>query len=612
MRGRVPRAALSATLLAALLRPSASAAADPRDPAYDPAHPDAYDPDDAAHLDLDQRTLVGRLSLGTAGGLDAAARIYAEGGYSGPCADVTFGGGLAADVGRGTALRGNSAGGDDVFLTVLEDAAAGSTRLRVAYDVGRSLGWCRVGGSPTPDLSGCLAASGNIYAVDAAGGNAYPYVYPYAYAPLADNYNARTLAGLGARAREEHAGAPTFRKFVAYYGESDYADEWIRAAFGGASTFFRNGNPDFGRFDLEGRAAAVQFGTVVLNLWMYVMGLVEGAVAGCVPWGADGVVNPEGRRALDEARALYMGSQSENTADGGYLLHAVAQHGCARFGTCTGGDGFAAASAGILRAFEEARGHLADGKCASVAGGRDRLRSLMTVPLVQGVLQRAHALDRHGDHQMAIQGQGAAFAAALLPLVDTCSQSGALTIYNDLTPGRGTIGSYDVVRFALERSYGCLGITCEDVGGLLDPTGNGYYAGAGPCNPADTKVVVPEIPDTNNMMKPEIPDRDDDDFALPSTRYSDDDAAVWASASSSNDAANTAATESSFESYGSTIGWLEGAALAVVVFGVLVAVALLRKRKRRGRQEEDPAAASTDTALPEVPEQVLEKDKAIV
>jgi len=317
-------------------------------------------------------------------------------------------------------------------------------------------------------------------------------------------------------------------------------------------------------------------GTVVLNLWMYVLGAVEDTTGSCEACDMPGDCNPVQRRALDEARALYTGSQYKDTADGGYLLYALAQSGCTRCGTCIGEDGVAAVNAEIFHRFAQVREHLADGTCVNMNAHRDRIRGLLTVPLVQGILQQAYALDHHGDHQQAIQGQGAAFAAAILPLVDACDQSDALAIYHDLTPGRATSGSYEFVRSALEWNYKCLGITCRDVGGLVDPAGGGYYAGAGPCHAAVTD--------------------DDDDFVLPSTASSD----------------GAAAADSSVESYGSVISWIEVTALSVVVLGVLVIVTLLRKRKRRGRQEEDPAADATSITLPEVPDLALEKDKAIV
>ena len=99
-----------------------------------------------------------------------------------------------------------------------------------------------------------------------------------------------------------------------------------------------------------------------------------------------------------------------------------------------------------------------------------------------------YEIDRHDDHSETMQGMGAAFAAAVSPLLDKCSQGNAMIIHKDLAPGAATTGSFDVVKDALERSYDCLGITCEDVGGLVNFRGDGYLERAEACGgfkPAD-------------------------------------------------------------------------------------------------------------------------------
>merc|ERR1711966_290291 len=99
-----------------------------------------------------------------------------------------------------------------------------------------------------------------------------------------------------------------------------------------------------------------------------------------------------------------------------------------------------------------------------------------------------YEIDRHDDHSETMQGMGAAFAAAVSPLLDKCSQGNAMILHKDLAPGAATTGSFDVVKDALERSYDCLGITCEDVGGLVNFQGDGFLAGAEACGgfqPAD-------------------------------------------------------------------------------------------------------------------------------
>ena len=47
--------------------------------------------------------------------------------------------------------------------------------------------------------------------------------------------------------------------------------------------------------------------------------------------------------------------------------------------------------------------------------------------------------------------------------------------------GNGGSVSFEVVKTAFERNYNCLGITCEDVGGLIDSVTDGYLFGAEPC-----------------------------------------------------------------------------------------------------------------------------------
>lgn len=194
--------------------------------------------------------------------------------------------------------------------------------------------------------------------------------------------------------------------------------------------------------------------------------------------------------AWDEAVALYTGSVPKTAGEySGYLLYTLAQTECKSFGTCNR-DGMADVNSKVFENFEKGKRHLGRGKCRAAEVIVKRIVELMTVPLVQGVLRSAHALDVHDDHQGMIQGQAAAFAASLLPILNSCSEPNASIIHDDLAPGKGPKGSYEVIRAALERSYGCLGITCEDVGGLLDPSGDGYLLRAEPC----TKVHSPNSP----------------------------------------------------------------------------------------------------------------------
>lgn len=72
---------------------------------------------------------------------------------------------------------------------------------------------------------------------------------------------AMTLKRLSTLAEEEFLGvSSTYQDFVDYYGDTDYADQWISAAFGGAQTSMSNDvNIDFGKFDIEGRGGKVEW-----------------------------------------------------------------------------------------------------------------------------------------------------------------------------------------------------------------------------------------------------------------------------------------------------------------------------------------------------------------
>ena len=105
----------------------------------------------------------------------------------------------------------------------------------------------------------------------------------------------------------------------------------------------------------------------------------------------------------------------------------------------------------------------------------------MTVPLVQGTLQASYFVDYHGDTQETSKTRAAVYAAAILPLVHACSAPYAEIIYSHMSLGNVEQGSFRKVKHSLEQNYDCLGITCADVGGLVDPTGSAYYEDAEPC-----------------------------------------------------------------------------------------------------------------------------------
>jgi len=211
-----------------------------------------------------------------------------------------------------------------------------------------------------------------------------------------------------------------------------------------------------------------------------------------------------------KAVAYYTGAL-EQTSSKGYLLYTVADQMCARFGTCVGEGyndlqgnrdlSFATAfanSSSVATAlvniemfilFEEGQRSLLEGKCSEARQTKDKIVRLMTVPLVQGLLRAAHTLDVQQGTKTRAVADGATFSASVLPLVHACNVSDGIIIHEFMNVDRGMSGrsvDFQQVKSALERNYKCMGITCKEVGGLLQPTGSGNYQnGASPCDDHD-------------------------------------------------------------------------------------------------------------------------------
>lgn len=154
---------------------------------------------------------------------------------------------------------------------------------------------------------------------------------------------------------------------------------------------------------------------------------------------------------------------------------------CLKFGTCKGGER-APVNTLVFKALNDGKNNLIEGYCAEASDRANEIKLLMRIPIIQGLIRAAYALDVQNDFQQTTQGMGAAFAAAILPLVSECNEGNAVVVYNDLKPGNSLKGSYEVVKASLERSYECLGINCEHVGGLVNFRGDGYLLGAEACN----------------------------------------------------------------------------------------------------------------------------------
>jgi hypothetical protein len=313
--------------------------------------------------------------------------------------------------------------------------------------------------------------------------------FNYTYNQHVDNKAARTLKGFSTEAESQmlqcgNCPYRTFDKFYRYYGEADYGDKFIIAAFNGTATSFQNGNNDFTDMAKEYRAEAIMKGTAYVNVWMYVIRMMEGALDDCRE--GDLTDNDVDVHSWDEAVAYFTGSLEGTDGDGnGKLIYSLINNRCVDFRTCgldgNENSGHALLNHQLRRLFKRGQEHLTKGKCAEARQDKEQIENLMAVPLVQGALRYAYILGTSDTADPKAEVEGATFAAAVLPIINECNPRSAEAIYDNLRIG-ATSTEFSLVKNALEENYACMGITCADVGGYFDDANADYYAGAGPCS----------------------------------------------------------------------------------------------------------------------------------
>lgn len=265
-------------------------------------------------LDLDQAEMETQLAFATDESFMIARNIYEQGSHSKPVAVVTLNTPLTARVLEGTAVSGRSSSTSQVTGTVYEDYEVGATEIKIQYDVisiqATHVG-CQVGGSAEPLTDGCFAASGRLQ----IGG----LTHNYTYSVTENNIAGRTLQGFSTQAEEkmykcENCPYVTYNKFYEYYGEFDYADQWVSAAFDARATNFARGNADFSMYTKTGLTEAIKKGTVFMSVWMYTIRELEDAIDDCQSdCDPATTCNDDPVHAWDEAAAFYTGSLEVRT-----------------------------------------------------------------------------------------------------------------------------------------------------------------------------------------------------------------------------------------------------------------------------------------------------------
>ncbi len=311
----------------------------------------------------------------------------------------------------------------------------------------------------------------------------------YTYNAEQDTKNLRTLQGMAVRSGDifqscERCPLETFQKFVSYYGDFSYADDLVLAAFDQTTTNLDNANVDFQKVSTAGRAEAIQRLTVNLIVWMYVVGTMEYSVEACLK----GDPADPGVSHWDSAVAYYVGlindgDRMETNSTTTSLLYRVAEELCPEFGTCDNG-GTAFVNRDIMKEFQLGQEKLEQGLCEEVKQIKQRIVSLMTVPIIQGTLFFTKTAQTNLQDERD-QTAGYTFAAAILPLIFDCNKGDVGIIFEALrvpqTEAAATMDFYPLVKSFLEKQYECLEITCQDVGNL---------PGEEPCSVSNPPLII--------------------------------------------------------------------------------------------------------------------------
>jgi len=436
-------------------------------------------------IDLDQEAMEQQLALGNVDSYAAARRIYEEGAYSKSVAEITLATPLPNNVEKGTIIFGNGADGNQVAGKAYEDNAAGATRLIVQYqtsDSQKNYVNCQVGAAVSPNLDGCLAPTGSITIDGKTEIN-------YSYDPLTENVSKRSIQSFSTSAQKKMAECancpyPMYDKFFKYFGEYDYADQIVIAAFEGKSTNFKNFNNDFGLYDYDGKEQIIKKGTAYMVIWMNVIRELEDAIDDCKEACTIENCNDDPVLSWDAAAAFYTGSLEGSDGSGsGKLAYALADKRCGNFKTCgdmadstTGGS---KVNMDILDRLLIGQAKLAKGECQSARKEAEEIQTLMLIPLIQGTLRYAWKTDNEIYSEKA-EAEGTIFALACVPAVAACDPDAAEVIASNLQVGQQNTASFAAVKSAFESTYKCLGIDGQMVGGLYDSAIGTYFEGAEP------------------------------------------------------------------------------------------------------------------------------------
>jgi len=434
---------------------------------------------DQTAMDLDQNAIMYHLLMFSDYGFETARKIYDNGAYMDSYAVLTLSGTNipAGGISKGTKVGGLTEDDREIEGQVGVNMSPGSNILGFKYPIfdmePPAHSGCIVGSLPAAwqTTGGCLQQSGVLNIAGVGEVN-------YTYSIEDNNISGRSFGRWSTQADSMMdscaGGCPysEFSKFKKYYGQSDYANEWITAAFEGRYTNFAGmGGADFSTYGNDGRTQAIMKGTAYMIDPMIVIRQLEFALDNCES------SKDEAVKAWDEAVAFYTGSHA--LGEPGLLMYKLAELRCKDFKTCGRQanelEGTSYINLELFDIFALGQYNLQRSQCDPIRDLVDRAVALMAIGQIQGTLRYAYKI---GTGQLSETANivGAVFAAGVLPRVHACNEADAKILYDNMKVGAAT-ADFQAVITAFENNYGCMGIAAWEVGAVYDTDANNGEGG---------------------------------------------------------------------------------------------------------------------------------------
>jgi len=469
------------------------------------------------YLDMDlQEMLTHMLSFHThAGGsvlkLDLASQLYEKGGHAAIQAELTVPE-LAQDMKAGEYVFQRRSNDWTRSARLRFSAPAGSTRLTVEY---------------TSFQRPCFGGASNKSTIKAQ----YDYKVNVSHhcldsesalrtsdnvvigTPLTVSHKFLALAELSTTADHRMQGDKEFELRRAFYGSGDYAHLFIM------NTFDENvGRPMSPSLDYR-KSLGHSVGSdivrkiiVFMSMHTEVLHQMSKAVQFCDESNESDCLGQEcdesAMHAWEKAATYYSGSLwSDQTKS--IFLDGNAKDVCRIFGTCDD-SGDALVNKWIFQSFKQGQSSLAQGNCEGVIREKERIIKQMYVPVLQNLLRTAFALTSE-DWIKRDRAHGVFFGKLIQPEVEKCDPTVAKLIAENVIVDKDAkpmTSGFAAFKRGVESLYPCFGVTCLDVGGILQAEQSAksendavYVKDGEPC-PTAEDIVQDKVEKTDTLGEP--------------------------------------------------------------------------------------------------------------